>query len=110
MSNPKPTCPDCDDSIIRRDFLRTSLATSAALAYATLPKNARGEDTPKNTPETLVKQLYDSLSEKQRKEVCFDWDYVEPAADGKPSRGLLRTRVSNNWHITNPVLNTDYYT
>lgn len=110
MSRAKPSCPDCSDSIIRRNFLRASAATTAALAYATLPKFARGEDTPKNTPETLVKQLYDTLSEKQRKDVCFAWDYVEPAVDGKPSRGLLRTRVSNNWHITNPVLNTDYYT
>jgi hypothetical protein len=103
-------CPDCSDSIVRRDFLRASAATTAALAYATLPKYARGEDTPRNTPETLVKQLYDTLSEKQRKDVCFGWDYVEPTADGKPGRGLLRTRVSNNWHITNPVINTDYFT
>src|SRR5688572_15310612 len=99
-------CPDCnEDSLVRRNFLRTSLATTtAALAYAALPKYARSEDAPKDAPETLVKVLFDSLSEKQRKDVCFDWDYLDP------KRGLLRTRVSNNWHITNPVVNTDYYT
>jgi hypothetical protein len=98
-------CPDCqEDAVVRRNFLKAGVATTAALAYATLSKHARAEDAPKDTPETLVKILYDSLSEKQRKDVCFDWDYMDP------KRGLLRTRVSNNWHITNPVVNTDYYT
>lgn len=55
-------------------------------------------------PETLVKTLYDSLSETQRKEVCFAWDHQDP------QRGLLRTRISNNWHITKPVINSDFFT
>jgi hypothetical protein len=105
MNDSERTCPDCcEDSVIRRNFLRTGVAATAALAYATLPKYARGEDTPKDTPETLVKRLYDSLGEKQRKDVCFEWDYMDP------KRGLLRSRVSNNWHITSPVVNTDYFT
>ena len=105
MTHSAFNCPDCgDDSFFRREFLRAGLATTAALAYATLPKSARADDTPSDTPETLVKRLYDSLNEKQRQEVCFGWDHQDP------KRGLLRTRVSNNWHITNPVVNTDYYT
>jgi hypothetical protein len=55
-------------------------------------------------PETLVKTLFDTLSDTQRKAVSFDWDYVDP------KRGLLRTRVSNNWQITEPSINSDFYT
>ena len=44
--------------------------------------------------ETLVKSLYDTLSDKQKKEVCFAWDHMD-----KRHR-LLRTRTSNNWRIT----------
>jgi hypothetical protein len=40
------------------------------------------------TGETLVQQLYSSLSEPQRKELCFEFDHP------------LRSKVDNNWHIT----------
>jgi len=106
-------CPECegDDAFFRRDFLRAGVGATAALAYATLPKGAwAAEEAAKDAPETLVKRLYDSLNEKQRTEVCFAWDYVEPPQGNNKGRGLLRTRVSNNWHITKPVLNSDYYT
>ena len=53
-----------------------------------------GDDVKTKVPETAVQALYDSLTETQKKEVCFDWDFMDP------KRGLLRTRVSNNWHIT----------
>jgi hypothetical protein len=109
MTKPKTHCPDCEandvsqtSSLERRDFLRAGLGTTAALAYATLPRWSRAAEG-KDAPETLVKRLYDSLNDKQRKEVCFAWDYMDP------KRGLLRTRVSNNWHITNPVINSDFY-
>src|SRR5205807_7033279 len=59
-------------------------------------------------PESLVKQLYDSLKDEQKSKVCFDWDYVENA--GPKSRGLLRTRVSNNWNITPTMIKSDFYT
>jgi len=32
------------------------------------------------------------------------WDHVDA------KRGLLRTRVANNWHITDPVINSDFFT
>src|ERR1044072_4626042 len=52
MPNSESNWPDCaDDFVVRRTFLRASLATTAALAYATLPKYARADDTPKDTPE-----------------------------------------------------------
>jgi hypothetical protein len=58
----------------------------------------------KSAAETAVKGLYDTLTDKQRKEICFDWDHKDP------ERGLLRTFVSNNWQITKPTIRSDYYT
>jgi hypothetical protein len=56
------------------------------------------------TPESLVKVLYDTFTEAQRKAVCFAWDYQHP------KMGLLRTRVENNWNITDQEINSDFYT
>ena len=108
MSKTPHNCPDCDrdsESFNRRDFLRTTGAGAAAVVAATaMPRWALADEPAKKPPETLVKLLYDSLQENQRKEVCFDWDFQDK------ERGLLRTRVSNNWHITKPVINTDFFT
>jgi hypothetical protein len=52
----------------------------------------------------LVGVLYQSLTEEQKTDVCFDWDYQDP------SRGLLRTRVGANWKITKPDVHGDYFT
>jgi hypothetical protein len=58
-----------------------------------------------SAPESLVKVLYDMLSPKQREAVCFAWDHKDP------ERGLLRTRVANNWDITEYFINdSDFYT
>jgi hypothetical protein len=94
-------------SVDRRWFLKstagsvgaTALSASALSAFA----DKRAESV-ENAPETLVKILYESLSAKQKETVCFDWDYMDP------KRGLLRTRVANNWKITNPTINSDFYT
>lgn len=98
-------CPDCasSDAMDRREFLR--VATAATVAAGIAPQVlAADKPAAKPQPETLVKQLYDSLNEKQRSVVCFDWDYNDP------QRKLLRTFVSNNWHITQPVISSDFYT
>src|SRR5262249_36609621 len=90
-----------------RTFLKTAAAAAAAAAAGGIPlfavPKAAAAPTPKSTAETYVKQLYDILTEKQRKEVCFDWDF-------KDTRGLLRTHVSNNWQITKRAINSDFYT
>ena len=44
----------------------------------------------------MVKVLFESLTEPQKKEICFPWDHVDP------KRGLLRTRVENNWRSAPP--------
>ena len=94
-------CPDCDDTpdrLSRREFL--SLAGAAAVTASSWPRPASAEP---EMPETHVRKLYDSLTESQRKVVAFDWDHVDPR------RGLLRTRVANNWRITRPSISSDFY-
>jgi hypothetical protein len=82
----------------RRAFLRTT--TAAALAAIGRPLLGA---TPKPS-ETIVKLLFDSLTAVQRKEICFPWDHVDP------KKGLLRTRVENNWRITKPAVKSEFYT
>ncbi|MEM1443606.1 MAG: DUF3500 domain-containing protein [Verrucomicrobiota bacterium] len=73
----------------RRQFLtRSSIAASAAA----LPEIALASSEVAKEPaaETVVKSLFDSLTESQRKELHFAFD------------DSLRTKISNNWHITKP--------
>jgi len=106
----KRVCPDCEASEVdlnRREFLRTVGVTAAASTVG-LPLFATAREAiapSKSSPaETAVKALYDTLTDEQKKVVCFDWDYVDP------ERGLLRTRVSNNWQITKPHIRSNFYT
>ena len=87
---------ECGSSITRRNFLKTTVAGVAATTATVLPFGAITEaadrvhaSTGKNaTSETLVATLYRSLSDEQRKAVCFPFDHP------------LRSKVDNNWHIT----------
>jgi len=84
----------------RREFFKiggVGLASSGLILPEAFAK-------PTKTPETLVKVLYESLAEKQRKVICFDWNYMDK------KRGLLRTRIENNWKITNPTIASSFYT
>ncbi|HUY32052.1 MAG TPA: DUF3500 domain-containing protein [Pirellulales bacterium] len=112
MHHPARTCPDCDSPIVlphhefgRRDFLKTAGAASLATVAAGAPPNWARAAGPSETtaPESLVKVLYDTLTPGQREKLCFDWDYKHPR------HGQLRTRVANNWHITEPVINSDFF-
>jgi hypothetical protein len=102
-------CPDCQaDGLDRRGFLRTitSAATTAAVggsALWSLPR-AIAAPSPKSAAETAVKSFYDTLTDAQKKTICFEWDYKHP------ERGLLRTHVSNFWQITKPMLTSNFYT
>jgi hypothetical protein len=91
-------------NVSRRHFLRIAGAGAAMAAGHGLARARAGQAAPSKTPETLVKRLYDSFSDAQRRRVSFEWDYVDPR------RGLLRTRVANNWRITEPAINGDFYT
>ena len=87
----------------RRQFLKTT-AAGAALASGLLPGSALAQDAVAKQPETLVAELFKSLNDTQRADVCFGWDHVA----GK--RGLLRTRISNNWKITKRNVTSSFYT
>ena len=110
MSDFNRSCPDCDRLDLlpsRREFLK-SAGTLAAVAAVGTPLWAQAAESTgsagSSAPETIVKSLYDSLSEAQKQAVCFAWDHVEAG------RGLLRTRVANNWHVTKPQINSDFFT
>ena len=91
-------------SINRRSFLETSATAAAAVAAGSVVSSQASAASPAAaTPETLVSELYASLNDNQKKQVCFAWDHQDD------KRGLLRTFVANNWNITKPEINSDFY-
>jgi hypothetical protein len=108
MATKAPRCPECEDDLgflDRRDFLRSATASAAGVVAAGgLAGAATALAAAEKTPETVVRLLYDSLSEKQRQVICFGWEHVDP------ERGLLRTRISNNWRITPPAIKSEFFT
>jgi hypothetical protein len=89
-------CPDCGCSSSRREFLKTTAGSLAAITAASsgllgiggaVRSASAAQSAQGATSETLVQQLYGSLSEGQRKLVCFPFDHP------------LRSKVDNNWHI-----------
>lgn len=105
-------CPDCaaleDVELERRDFMRVVGVMAGTAMASTVPlfavPKATAAPTPSSGSETIVKKLYETLTPEQKKVVCFDWDYVDP------KRGLLRARVQNNWHVTQPQILSEFYT
>jgi hypothetical protein len=81
-------------------------ATTAAAALSGMvqPSKILAAQGTEKTPESLVKVLYDSLSSEQKQVVCFDWHHTDS------ERGLLRTRIANNWKITKPTILSEFYT
>ena len=93
---PRPTspasghCSDCGP-VSRREFMRTTTGALGALGVVGLPGvvTAAEAAAPKSVAsETLVAQLYGSLTEAQRQAICFPFDHD------------LRLKVDNNWQIT----------
>lgn len=74
----------------RRQFVQTTGVGALALAAG-----AAGASS--SSSETIVSQLYDSLSADQRSKVTFPFDHP------------LRSKIDNNWHIT-PQRIGDFYT
>jgi hypothetical protein len=72
-------------------------------AWAALLENAKPA-VAAGTPESLVKVLYESFTPAQKQAVCFAWDFQHP------EMGLLRTRVSNNWNISEKHIDGEFYT
>jgi len=87
-----PRLDECDcepatdaPALDRRHFLKS--AGAAALSVGGLAPLLRAEAAAQPKAETLVKTLFDTLSEEQRSKVVIPWE------------DALRSRVENNWHI-----------
>jgi len=86
-------------SFDRRQFLKT--AGGVVVAGAVLPTLGAGlyaAPTKESAPETAVGNLYNSLNDKQKKTICFEFD------------NKLRSDINANWHITKPTIGDDFYT
>lgn len=105
MSNHESCCGNDTghSSLNRRGFVQAVGATAAAVSLAPASLVVAGVEE-KAQPETLVQKLYGTLTPEQKKVIAFDWDYQDP------ERGLLRTRVSNNWQITKPKITSKFFT
>ncbi len=93
MNHDKRTiCPECETGWTRRDFVK--VVGGAAVAAAALPALPKAMAAPSSTSaaETAAKRLHDSLTDAQRKEVCFEFDHP------------LREKINANWAITKPTI------
>jgi hypothetical protein len=77
-----PRHSSTDSNFTRREFLQAGVSS---LIAASLPNDANANESAKS--ETLVKQLFLSLSPEQKASVCFAFDHP------------LRSKVNNNWMI-----------
>jgi len=94
-------CPDCQETTVnRRDFVKQAgAATLAAGAALPLIGAARSAPAAESSPsDSTVKQLYESLTDKQREVICLPVDHK------------LRSRINANWAITEPAIGGEFYT
>jgi hypothetical protein len=82
------SCLECEgDGLTRREFLKGAVVGAAATALPWAGVAGAAPAAPA-TSETLVTQFYRTLTEEQRKVVCFPFEHP------------LRSKVDNNWQIT----------
>ncbi len=97
-------CDCCSNETSRREFLKTTVTAAALAAASPLTGIAARFEPAKiianriGTPETLVGTLYKTLTEEQRKAVCFSFDHP------------LRSKVDNNWFITDKKIGSSFFT
>lgn len=96
MKRALPLCHDCS-TVDRRDFLKAAAMSAVGSALWTLP-GAFAAPSPTSAAETAVGRFYNSLSDAQKKAICFGFE--DP----------LRQRINANWHITKPTVGDDFYT
>lgn len=78
----------------RRTFLRGSAAT---LAAASIPGQLFAAPSPTSGAESVVGELYKTLTDDQKAQICRD--FSDP----------LRSRVGANWHVTKPLIDNAFY-
>ena len=105
-------------NVSRRKFIAAAGTAAVAGPAVLSATNLLAAETAKaQPPETLVKQLYDSLDAEQKKVIAFDWDHMGEIGHPRKVENkmvrrkvLLRRHVSNNWHITRPTINSRFFT
>ena len=88
-----PNNCECCREVTRRTFLKTTSVAAATVAVAgpasmLAATPARKAAAERATSENLAATLYNSLSDVQRKAIVFPFDHP------------LRSKVDNNWNIT----------
>ena len=98
MKRPK-SCSDCQN-LDRRDFVKIGGAALAGAASTALfdARFAHAAPTPSSAAETVVGELYASLSDQQKKAICLPFDHKD------------RRRISANWHVTDATIGDDLFT
>jgi hypothetical protein len=85
----------------RRAFLKTVAAATTAALGGTMPGAVSAADAPLapvSAADAAVKALYESLNDRQKKAMCFDWD--RKGYGGLP----LRLHVTNNWAVSSTTI------
>jgi len=97
----KSDCTDCgDQTLSRRDFVRRVAGVAVAGGLLPLAASARpafGKPSKTSDAESGVKRFYDTLTEPQKKAICFPFDHD------------LRNKINANWAVTKPTIE-EFYT
>lgn len=80
----------------RRRFLST-VAGAAALSGTGLQCRLFAADESPASPESVAGELYQSLSDAQRKVICLPWNDAR------------RSKINPNWHVTSPEVGDEFY-
>lgn len=88
-----------DSSVSRRRFVKAACTASALASFGLRPLASSLYAAPSGTSaaETAVAEFYQSLSDVQKKKICFGFDHQ------------LRSRINANWHVTEPEIGNDFY-
>jgi hypothetical protein len=91
LSDEKPSCPECDQGVDRRRFLKAIGAGASALAVAGAnPESLRAQAAAPRPAESVVQELFAGLSQDQRRQIVLPWDHRAPG-----NQTLTRLRMTD---------------
>jgi hypothetical protein len=98
--NRNPNLCSNSNPVNRRSFVKTMASASALTLLSSRALNAGLFSGPSlnSASETAVSEFFKSLSDEQKKTLCFPFEHE------------LRHRISANWHVTEPTLGETFYT
>ena len=102
-------------NVDRRQFVASTASVLAGCCAGTGSSTAEAAATPNpGGASDAITSLYESLSDTQRREVCFGWDDRAQVVFGQPVRRdpsgvVLRQHISNTWLITPHRLGSGFY-